>query len=265
MRSKARFRKHPLHPMLIAFPVAFGTGCLVADFVGRLGDWSSVWAVGAFLSVAAVVMGLVAAVPGLIDYLGVVPPNSSAKARATWHMGINVGALALIAVGCAFRDWHTLRPGWLTVIAEALGMGLMSYGGWMGATLVYRNQIAVDHRYAHAGKWKEVTVTGQPGEAVPVAAPDELKPGQMKLLHANGRRIVLARTDEAYVAFDDHCTHRGGSLAGGVMACGEVVCPWHGSTFDVRTGAVTAGPADAPIPTYRVEESADQVRLVLPG
>jgi nitrite reductase/ring-hydroxylating ferredoxin subunit len=50
-----------------------------------------------------------------------------------------------------------------------------------------------------------------------------------------------------------------------VLACGVVVCPWHGSQFDVRTGEVKAGPADAPIRTYRVEESAGQVRLVVPG
>ena len=43
---------------------------------------------------------------------------------------------------------------------EAAGLGLMTYGGWMGGTLVYRNQIGVDHRYARAGKWKEATVTG---------------------------------------------------------------------------------------------------------
>ena len=104
-----------------------------------------------------------------------------------------------------------------------------------------RLQIAVDHRYANAGKWKEQTVQGRPGESVMVAQADELKPNQMKLLHVDGRRIVLARTDDGFAAFDDHCPHRGGSLADGVMACGTVVCPWHGSEFDVATGALTDG------------------------
>lgn len=97
-----------------------------------------------------------------------------------------------------------------------------------------------------------------------MAAGDELKVGQMKLLHVNGRRIVLGRTEDGYVAFDDHCTHRGGSLAGGTLACGTVACPWHGSQFDANTGKVMAGPAESPIRTYRVEESAGRVRLVLP-
>ncbi len=266
MRSKATFRGHPLHPILIAFPVAFGTGALVGDLLGLIAGWPTVWTAAAYLSAAAVVTGLIAGIPGFVDYLSVVPPQSSAKQRATYHMLVNVSSLVLIAVGWVFRDWHTLRPGVGTVLLEAAGMGLMTWGGWMGGTLVYRNQIAVDHRYAFAGKWKEADVAGKPGEAVVVAGADELKVGQMKLLHVNGRRIVLARTDDGYAACDDRCTHKGGSLAGGVMACGVVVCPWHGSSFDVRTGAVKAGPADAPIKTYAVEESAGQVRLtVSPG
>src|SRR5262249_37928684 len=88
-----------------------------------------------------------------------------------------------------------------------------------------------------------------------------LKVNQMKLLRVGGRRVVLARTEQGYTAFDDHCTHRGGSLAGGVMACDTVTCPWHGSQFDVRTGAVKSGPAEEPIGVYSVEQVGDGVRL----
>src|SRR5687768_1262037 len=114
MRSRAQFKSHPLHPMLVAFPIAFGAGCLGFDVAGMFGEWPSVWTTGAYLSVAAVVSGLVAGVPGFIDYLAVVPPNSSAKKRATWHMAVNVTALALIAAGWLFRaaDW---KPGVGTV------------------------------------------------------------------------------------------------------------------------------------------------------
>ncbi|WP_439621611.1 DUF2231 domain-containing protein [Gemmata sp.] len=264
MRSTAQIKGHPLHPILIAFPVAFGVAAPTADLVGVLGAWPTVWATGAYLAVAAVVSGLVAGVPGFIDYLYTVPPNSSAKKRATWHMGVNLTALALIALGWAFRDPDTLRPGVGTILLEAAGLGVMTVGGWLGGTLVYRNQIGVDHRYADAGKWTEETVAGAPGAGVDVGAADELKVGQMKLLHANGRRIVLARTEDGYAAYDDRCTHKGGSLAGGVLACGTVACPWHGSQFDAKTGAVKAGPATEPIRTYRVEETGGRVRLILP-
>src|SRR5438552_1681787 len=180
-------------------------------------------------------------------------------------MGVNLSALALVLVGWAFRDTNSLRPGVGTILLEFAGLGLMTYGGWLGGTLVYRNQIGVDHRYADAGKWKEDEVTGAAGETVDVAAADELEVGQMKLLHVNGRRIVLARTEAGHVAFDDRCTHRGGSLADGVLACDTVTCPWHGSQYDVKTGAVKAGPTEKPIGTYRVTETGGEVRLTMPS
>jgi nitrite reductase/ring-hydroxylating ferredoxin subunit/uncharacterized membrane protein len=251
--------------MLIAFPVAFGVAAPAFDLAGVLGDWPTVWAAGAYLSVAAVVGGLVAGVPGFIDYVSVVPPDSSAKKRATWHMGVNLTALTLIALGWLFREAGSLRPGVGTILLEAAGLGLMTCGGWMGATLVYRNQIGVDHRYADAGKWKEQEVAGKPGEVVEVATADELAVNQMKLLHVGGRRVVLARTERGYVAFEDRCTHKGGSLADGVLACGVVCCPWHGSQFDARTGEVKAGPAGEPIRTFRIEVSDGRVRLVIPA
>ncbi len=261
MRSRAQVKGHPLHPILIAFPVAFTVGALVLDFAGRLAAWPTGWTVGAYLSAGAVPTGLVAAVPGLIDYLTIVPPASSAKRRGTWHMVVNVAALTAFALGWLFRDRATLEPGAVTLLLEAAGVGLITCGGWLGGTLVYRNQIGVDHRYANAGKWHEETVSAQPGAAVVAAWADELKPGQMKLLHVAGRRIVLARVEDGHCAFDDHCTHRGGPLADGVLACGVVTCPWHGSQFDVRTGAVKAGPTTEPIRTYPVEVAGDEVRV----
>jgi nitrite reductase/ring-hydroxylating ferredoxin subunit/uncharacterized membrane protein len=265
MRSRAHIRSHPLHPILIAFPVAFSVGAVVADIAGRLFGLANLWATGGYLSAAAVITGLVAGVPGFIDYVAVVPPDSSAKRRATRHMVVNLVALALFALSWLFRDGTTLRPGTGTLVLEVAGLGLLMWGGWMGGTLVHRNQIGIDHRYAHAGKWSEVTVDGRPGEAVEVANGDELESGQMRLVRANGQRVVLLRTDHGYAAFDDRCTHKGGSLAGGVSACGQVVCPWHGSTFDARTGAVVAGPADDPIAVHRVEERDGRVLLILPG
>ncbi len=264
MRSKVHVKGHPLHAMLIVFPVAFIFATLVADAVGLLAGWRGAWSAGAYLSLAAVASGLVAAVPGLVDYLLVVPPDSSGKKRATWHLAVNATALACFALGWAFRDWRSLEPGYLVLLLELAGVVLVSCGGWLGGTLVYRNQIGVDHRYAQAGKWSEQDIEAAPTQAITVAAAEELKVGQMKLLHVGGRRIVLARTEQGHVAFDDHCPHRGGSLADGALVCGTVQCPWHGSQFDVHDGTVKAGPADRPIRTYAVEQTGGQVRLVLP-
>ena len=54
------------------------------------------------------------------------------------------------------------------------------------------------------------------------------------------------------MAFADRCTHKGGSLADGALVGCTVQCPWHGSQFDVRTGQVVNGPAEAAINTYTV-------------
>jgi nitrite reductase/ring-hydroxylating ferredoxin subunit/uncharacterized membrane protein len=253
MRTKASIKGHPIHPMLIAFPIAFLTGALMANVVGRLIDSEAWWTAGASLSIAGIISGLVAAVPGIIDYAYTVPPRSSGKRRATYHMVVNVTALTLFAVAWIPRGHLAAEPGMAVLILEAGGLALIGLGGWLGGTLVYRNFIGPEHRYADSGKWKEADLPAADGP-VKVGSPDELAPNQMKLLRIGDRRIVLARTEEGYAAFDDRCTHRGGSLAGGVMICGTVQCLWHGSQFDCRTGQVKSGPAEQPIAVYSVEE-----------
>jgi nitrite reductase/ring-hydroxylating ferredoxin subunit len=168
-----------------------------------------------------------------------------------WTIGAHLSFVGIVAALVAA----------LVLGLEAIGVALLTAGGWMGGVLVNRNQIGVDHRYAYAGKWKEAEIAGTPGEPVEVAKSDELKLNQMKLLRINGRRLVLARTEAGYVAFDDRCTHRGGSLAGGVMIAGTVQCPWHGSQFDCRTGRVAAGPAEQPIEVYPVREEQGRILL----
>jgi nitrite reductase/ring-hydroxylating ferredoxin subunit len=83
---------------------------------------------------------------------------------------------------------------------------------------------------------------------VPAAAGLDID--QMKLVHAGEERIVVARTESGYAAFSDRCTHKGGPLSDGVLICGTVQCPWHGSQFDVHTGAVKCGPAETNVQTY---------------
>ena len=123
----------------------------------------------------------------------------------------------------------------------------MSVAGFLGGTLVYRNQIAIDHRYANAGRWQEAGPRGQPRPEVGGRASGV---NQMKLVHVDEARIVVARTEDGYAAFQDRCTHRGGPLSDGALICGTVQCPWHGSQFDVQTGEVKCGPAEVKIKTY---------------
>lgn len=263
MKSKAVLLGHPVHPMLIPFPIAFLSGAALFDAAGWLLNIPSWWTTGGHLCVAGIATALLAALPGFIDYLYTVPPDSSGKTRATKHMLTMLLAVALFAAAWLIRGGAGAPPRLFVLVLEVTGLSLVAIGGYMGGTLVTRNLISVDHRYANAGKWRDDTVASHPGSAVAVATQDELKIDQMKLVRIGRKRIVLARTERGYVAFDDRCTHRGGSLAGGVMICGTVQCLWHGSQFDAGTGAVKAGPANAGIPVYRVIEEAGSVKVFL--
>ncbi len=254
MQSKASIKAHPLHPALIPFPFAFLTGALLFDLAGMLAGRASLWTTGAHLTLAGIGAGLLAAIPGIIDYFYTVPPDSSGQKRARKHAIGNVAALVLFAASWMLRadDWS---PTLIGLGFELIAAGLLAYSGWLGGTLVTRNLISVDHRYADAGKWQDASVAAAAGQPVVVGHADDLKPDQMKLLRINGRRIVLARTATGFIAFDDGCTHRGGSLAGGVMIGGVVQCLWHGSQFDGATGKVACGPAKKNIRAYEVTQS----------
>jgi nitrite reductase/ring-hydroxylating ferredoxin subunit/uncharacterized membrane protein len=246
MKSTASFKSHPIHPMLIPFPFAFLTGGWGFGVAAAATGNEDLKTVSRYLVPAGLVAGLVAAVPGLVDYLVSVPPESSAKERATKHALINVGSLALFTLG-----WlgQRKRRAALPLTIQGIGTATLCLGGWMGGTLAYRNQIGVDHRYANAGKWEEERVD-DPSSLEKVA--HGLEMNQMKLVHAGDKRVAVGRTGKGYVAFQDRCTHRGGPLSDGALVCGTVQCPWHGSQFDVRTGDVKAGPAEKNIETYDV-------------
>ena len=90
---------------------------------------------------------------------------------------------------------------------------------------------------------------------VVVARADDLAEGGMRAFDVRGDRIAVANVSGAFHAFDDTCTHMGCSLAEGDLEETTVICPCHGSEFDVRSGAVLQGPAREPVETYetRVE------------
>jgi nitrite reductase/ring-hydroxylating ferredoxin subunit/uncharacterized membrane protein len=261
MKSSAHFRGHPIHPALVAFPTAYLAGAAAIDLYGAVTGRRGWARTAGHLGTLGLATAGAAALPGMIDYIFAVPPHSSAKERATNHMLANTAAVALFAVARRGRRRFG-HPRLWAVAAELAGTGLLTMAGWMGGTLVYRNQIGVDHRYAGAGKYRTIAVPdGDPRfERVDIGAV-ELDEGQMILVRAAGRRVVVARTSDGLTAFDDRCPHKGGPLSDGSLACGVVHCPWHGSQFDVRTGAAVAGPAESTIDVYQVRERGRNVLI----
>jgi cytochrome P450/nitrite reductase/ring-hydroxylating ferredoxin subunit len=95
---------------------------------------------------------------------------------------------------------------------------------------------------------------------------DDLPEGGLRRIQVSGRAVCVGRVPDGWVAFDDTCTHEECSLAEGELDGGVVVCPCHGSEFDVRTGDVLSPPALDPLPIYEAREDAGQVlvRLAAP-
>jgi nitrite reductase/ring-hydroxylating ferredoxin subunit len=81
----------------------------------------------------------------------------------------------------------------------------------------------------------------------------------MRAFSVAGRRVTIANVGGGFYGFDDTCTHQGCSLAEGEFDDREakVVCPCHGSVFDVETGEPVEGPAVDPVPVFAARLTDD--------
>ena len=102
-------------------------------------------------------------------------------------------------------------------------------------------------------------------EFVPVAKVDGLPPGYIKALELNGVKIALANSDGTFYAVQDVCTHEAELLSGGELEGGSIICPWHSSIFDLKTGGVQMGPATDPLQTFEVKVEGNDVKVAKPG
>jgi len=68
----------------------------------------------------------------------------------------------------------------------------------------------------------------------------EIPPGKLIKVESNGKSILVANVDGNYYAMDDTCTHSGASLSEGQIEGSTLTCPWHGSTWDCKTGKLIA-------------------------
>jgi uncharacterized membrane protein len=144
--SKVKIAGHPLHPMLVAFPVAFYVGALLG-FVAYTATENPFWFQVGYVSNAAGVVGaLLAAVPGFIDWATGIPRGTRAKRDGVVHMVLNVTALLLFAINLLVS-----RSGWASEVPDAgpaLGLSLLGVlctvgAGWFGWKLVQTHHVGV--------------------------------------------------------------------------------------------------------------------------
>ncbi|HEY8572803.1 DUF2231 domain-containing protein [Phenylobacterium sp.] len=148
-KSTAKVGGHPLHPMIVPFPIAFFISALVTDIIylanGREGfAEASMWLLGAGLASAAL-----AAILGLIDFSG--DRRVRAMKTAWAHMIANVMVVALEAVsfylraGGDFRD--AVAPSGVTL--SFVSVVILAVSGWLGGELVYRGRVGIEDSDAH--------------------------------------------------------------------------------------------------------------------
>ena len=149
MYSKAKIAGHPIHPMLVAFPVAFYTGALVSYIVYNSNGDPFWFRVGMVANIAGVVMALLAAIPGFIDWLN-IPKDSRAKKTGLFHMICNVTALLLFAAAAWLQcdQWDAIIPELgMAIPVTAIGFGLTLAAGFLGWTLVQDHHVGVNIKH----------------------------------------------------------------------------------------------------------------------
>lgn len=140
MKSAARIGTHPIHPMLVGFPIACWTLSVVADLYAAYTDQLHYF--GYYLAAAGCVTALLAAIPGFIDLFGAIPAGHPARSTGWRHAILNLVVLGLFAASVALRP----EPAYMTHLAygaSLLGVAVLAYSGWLGGTLVYDHHVGV--------------------------------------------------------------------------------------------------------------------------
>ncbi len=235
---------HPVHPLAVAIPVGTWSLALALDLLavaGVLRDRATPRA--ADLALKAGAAGAVLAIAtGLADWQHL---NGRDRRTGLVHGSINTASLALNIASIRLRARGRLGAGrWVSGAAFAF-TGISSY---LGAHLIYRRGNAVDH----------ADRSPEPRDFVAVASLADLRDGvpyRAAVWDEVSRReigIALVKQGERVFAMGARCSHAGGPLHQGWVVDGGLVCPWHGSRYDLETGQPSSGPSTCPQPRYQV-------------
>ncbi len=82
-----------------------------------------------------------------------------------------------------------------------------------------------------------------------------------KLVEAEGQSFAIFNLGAGYYAIENTCPHRGGPLAEGQMEDEEVICPWHGARFNVKTGDVLTPPAPRGVKSFPVRVTGNDLEV----
>lgn len=146
MRSRVQFAGHPIHPMLVPFPIALLTWSLASLIIYQVWDNRTWYDISYWSGIAGVVGGLLAALPGFAEYF-LMPLYGRARAWATAHMLFNLATVGLFAAAVfMMRDGRALSGTTVNTVTIMMlvGFGTMVISGWLGGHMVYVQRIGVE-------------------------------------------------------------------------------------------------------------------------
>ena len=144
MESKAKLLGHPIHPMLVVFPLGLFVSGTVMDLLARYTRRKDFAAAGYWSILGGVIGGLAAAVFGLVDWLA-IPWGTRAKNIGLWHAAGNLVVTGLFAASWLRRQGRpTELPDDLALTAEVTATMIGGVSGWLGGELVDRLGVGVD-------------------------------------------------------------------------------------------------------------------------
>jgi nitrite reductase/ring-hydroxylating ferredoxin subunit/uncharacterized membrane protein len=171
------------------------------------------------------------------------------------RIGAVHGVLNLVATGLYVASWLDRRRGRHRrgIVISALGYAITAGSSYLGGALVFDSGIGIDQsgRGLRTLDW------------TPVLPVESLKNGKPQRVEVDGVGLVLCRTGSngEIAAFGEFCPHLAAPMTDGWVDRGRLVCPWHGSRFDVCSGEVLRGPSAAPLPRYQTRINDGMIEL----
>ncbi len=171
MESRVKFLGHPIHPMLIVFPLGLLATALLFDIIYMVGEITQLGTAAYWMIGAGVIGGIIAAAFGLLDWLA-IPNGTRAKSIGLMHGIGNLLIVALFAVSLSMRYNSTDHlPTVTNLVIEIVGGILATGTAWLGGELVDRLGVGVDKG---ANVNASSSLSGQPAyqETTPGTAPE---------------------------------------------------------------------------------------------
>src|SRR5689334_23012349 len=143
MASGARAFGHPIHPILIVFPLGLLATAVIFDII-RMISANPMWSQVAFYMIGAGILGgLIAAVFGLVDWLGVTSGTRAKRLGAIHGLG-NLVVVLLFAASWWLRLPQQTQPTGLALTLSFFAVLVALYTGWLGGELVFREGVGVE-------------------------------------------------------------------------------------------------------------------------